>query len=89
MGIAYSFEIEDDNGSSENIEMTTKNISFSKNAPKTDYRFNSVKEIGDKIGIKLLESENRYKYDGCIHTLQKKTNMAILSEHSYLMICIL
>ena len=27
---SYSFEIENDNGSSENIEMTTKNISFSK-----------------------------------------------------------
>lgn len=85
---SYSFEIEDDNGSSENIEMTTKNISFSKNAPETDCRFNSVKEIGDRIGIKLLESENRYKYDGCIQYTAEKDKHgnligALISDDMY------
>ena len=85
---SYSFEIENDNGSSENIEMTTKNISFSKNAPKTDCRFNSVKEIGDRIGIKLLESENRYKYDGCIQYTAEKDEYgnligALISDDMY------
>ena len=85
---SYSFEIENDNGSSENIEMTTKNISFSKNAPKTDCRFNSVKEIGDRIGIKLLESENRYKYDGCIQYTAEKDEHgnligALISDDMY------
>lgn len=84
----YSFEIENDNGSSENIEMTTKNISFSKNAPKTDCRFNSVKKIGDRIGIKLLESENRYKYDGCIQYTAEKDEHgnligALISDDMY------
>ena len=68
--------------------MTTKNISFSKNAPKTDCRFNSVKEIGDRIGIKLLESENRYKYDGCIQYTAEKDEYgnligALISDDMY------
>lgn len=85
---SYSFEIGKDEKSSEKLEMKTRKITFSKNAPKTDCKFNSVKDAGKKIGVELLESDKMYKFDGCIeYTAVKDENEnligAFISDDMY------
>lgn len=62
----YSFSVEQKDGTTEKVQMKEEYLTLSKDAPKEDLNMNSISEVGDAIGIHLLDTKEAYQYDGCI-----------------------
>lgn len=85
---SYSFTVENEDGTSEQVNMNTEYLSISKDAPKESCSLNSVKEAGKSMGLELLESSAAYKYDGCIEYSPQVSDDgqvmgAYISDHFY------
>lgn len=73
----YGFSFTESNGTKEAVNMKLDYLKLSENAPVKDRTMNSVDEVSDVIGIKLLNSTKEYK--------GKVDYVPSLSEHNKLM----
>lgn len=62
----YSFTVEQEDGDTEQVQMQEEYLTLSKDAPKKDLNMNSISEVEDAIGVKLLDTKEAYQYEGCI-----------------------
>lgn len=62
----YSFTVEQEDGTTEKVQMKEEYLTLSKDAPKEDLNMNSISEVNDAIGINLLDTKEAYQYEGCI-----------------------
>ena len=64
---AETIWITNSNGDAEAIDMVQKYITLSNKAPKKMTKFDSMKSVSEKIGIKLLESPKAYSAGKCVN----------------------
>ena len=64
---AETIWITNSNGDAEAIDMVQKYITLSNKAPKKMTKFDSMKSVSEKIGIKLLESPKVYSAGKCVN----------------------
>ena len=64
---AETIWITNSNGDAEAIDMVQKYITLSNKAPKKMTKFDSMKSVSEKIGIKLLESPKAYSDGKCVN----------------------
>lgn len=64
---AETIWITNSNGDTEAIDMVQKYITLSNRAPKKMTKFDSMKSVSEKIGIKLLESPKEYSAGKCVN----------------------
>lgn len=63
---SYDITLKDHDGNKETVEMNNEYLHLREDAPTKDCKMSSVKEVGEALGIELLESKERYAYEGCI-----------------------
>ena len=63
---SYDITLKDTDGNKETVEMNNEYLHLREDAPTKDCKMSSVKEVGEALGIELLESKERYAYEGCI-----------------------
>lgn len=85
---SYDITLKDKEGKKETVEMNNEYLSLREDAPTKDCKMSSVKEVGEALGIELLESKERYAYEGCISyspsMSEKKTlSGALISDKMY------
>lgn len=64
---AETIWITNSNGDAEAIDMVQKYITLSNRAPKKMTKFDSMKSVSEKTGIKLLESPKAYSVGKCVN----------------------
>ena len=64
---AETIWITNSNGDTEAIDMVQKYITLSNRAPKKMTKFDSMKSVSEKTGIKLLESPKAYSAGKCVN----------------------
>lgn len=62
----YSFTVEEKDGNTQQVQMQEEYLTLSKDAPKKHLNMDSISEVEEAIGVKLLDTKEAYSYKGCI-----------------------